>query len=231
MKNSIIFIFLFFFFGAAMAQPLNKSTANSMKKLGDELWEIGDYYNALDQYMESYKEERDDEVQYRIAACNYNIRSYKKAATRYKSVFKKDKEGKYEADRINYARSLKIIGEYDDAIEQYQLVLSGEDDIDKQVIIQNEITGTETANEALETLGLTVERLENNKINSKQSEYSPVYDTDGQSMYYASFAKNEAIVLDGSNEDDITMKIYKACLLYTSPSPRDRTRSRMPSSA
>ena len=24
---------------------------------------------------------------------------------------------------------------------------------------------------------------------------------------------------------------YKACLLYTSPSPRDRTRSRMPSSA
>ncbi|WDT36807.1 hypothetical protein PVA38_11275 [Streptococcus pneumoniae D39] len=26
-------------------------------------------------------------------------------------------------------------------------------------------------------------------------------------------------------------KIDKACLLYTSPSPRDRTRSRMPSSA
>ena len=25
--------------------------------------------------------------------------------------------------------------------------------------------------------------------------------------------------------------LYKACLLYTSPSPRDRTRSRMPSSA
>ena len=26
-------------------------------------------------------------------------------------------------------------------------------------------------------------------------------------------------------------QIYKICLLYTSPSPRDRTRSRMPSSA
>ena len=26
-------------------------------------------------------------------------------------------------------------------------------------------------------------------------------------------------------------RIYVACLLYTSPSPRDRTRSRMPSSA
>ena len=34
-------------------------------------------------------------------------------------------------------------------------------------------------------------------------------------------------------KDDIDLAIdaYKACLLYTSPSPRDRTRSRMPSSA
>ena len=30
---------------------------------------------------------------------------------------------------------------------------------------------------------------------------------------------------------DIAQKLSKACLLYTSPSPRDRTRSRMPSSA
>ena len=27
------------------------------------------------------------------------------------------------------------------------------------------------------------------------------------------------------------IKLFKPCLLYTSPSPRDRTRSRMPSSA
>ena len=31
--------------------------------------------------------------------------------------------------------------------------------------------------------------------------------------------------------DDSYLKEYDACLLYTSPSPRDRTRSRMPSSA
>ena len=29
----------------------------------------------------------------------------------------------------------------------------------------------------------------------------------------------------------LTLPLYEACLLYTSPSPRDRTRSRMPSSA
>ena len=30
---------------------------------------------------------------------------------------------------------------------------------------------------------------------------------------------------------DVIVGLYKGCLLYTSPSPRDRTRSRMPSSA
>ena len=31
--------------------------------------------------------------------------------------------------------------------------------------------------------------------------------------------------------DESTLELIKNCLLYTSPSPRDRTRSRMPSSA
>ena len=34
-----------------------------------------------------------------------------------------------------------------------------------------------------------------------------------------------------SVKDTLTPKMLKSCLLYTSPSPRDRTRSRMPSSA
>ena len=39
----------------------------------------------------------------------------------------------------------------------------------------------------------------------------------------------ETINFRGDNGDLING--YLACLLYTSPSPRDRTRSRMPSSA
>jgi len=37
--------------------------------------------------------------------------------------------------------------------------------------------------------------------------------------------------LDEKPVRDDKIAEYKACLLYTSPSPRDRTRSRMPSSA
>ena len=38
-------------------------------------------------------------------------------------------------------------------------------------------------------------------------------------------------MLDPATDDFRPEKLLKVCLLYTSPSPRDRTRSRMPSSA
>ena len=45
----------------------------------------------------------------------------------------------------------------------------------------------------------------------------------------------DAILQEWIDNDESAYKDYndalKACLLYTSPSPRDRTRSRMPSSA
>ena len=36
---------------------------------------------------------------------------------------------------------------------------------------------------------------------------------------------------DGPPDGGMLTPVYAPCLLYTSPSPRDRTRSRMPSSA
>ena len=44
----------------------------------------------------------------------------------------------------------------------------------------------------------------------------------------AFFSVGTAIVLLA---DNLLLKLLGSCLLYTSPSPRDRTRSRMPSSA
>ena len=41
----------------------------------------------------------------------------------------------------------------------------------------------------------------------------------------------QRIVLELKGELSLSDETYCACLLYTSPSPRDRTRSRMPSSA
>ena len=41
----------------------------------------------------------------------------------------------------------------------------------------------------------------------------------------------EAAACDTGAAVDVGIGLEQACLLYTSPSPRDRTRSRMPSSA
>jgi len=57
MKNLGILIFVFAFSLTGFAQPLNKSTSDSMRRLGEELYEMGDYYNALEQFQESYKED------------------------------------------------------------------------------------------------------------------------------------------------------------------------------
>ena len=43
-------------------------------------------------------------------------------------------------------------------------------------------------------------------------------------------ATQSGIIVPFPNTDDL-LYVFSVCLLYTSPSPRDRTRSRMPSSA
>ena len=45
------------------------------------------------------------------------------------------------------------------------------------------------------------------------------------------FAKTDVGIERAVNQDYVYTKLDNICLLYTSPSPRDRTRSRMPSSA
>ena len=58
-------------------------------------------------------------------------------------------------------------------------------------------------------------------------------DTTVPNKEFTSSLKIDVTTADTSFEDDnqaITIQ-YRFCLLYTSPSPRDRTRSRMPSSA
>ena len=43
--------------------------------------------------------------------------------------------------------------------------------------------------------------------------------------------KTSEVTISGRAEAGTTVELFRDCLLYTSPSPRDRTRSRMPSSA
>ena len=61
------------------------------------------------------------------------------------------------------------------------------------------------------------------KVEKINNRVSPIQD-DYIEKYFAEKELKLSATLDGR-------AAYKDCLLYTSPSPRDRTRSRMPSSA
>ena len=51
--------------------------------------------------------------------------------------------------------------------------------------------------------------------------------------YEEALAQLDQLMQDAENITDVDNKVllYNICLLYTSPSPRDRQKSRMPSSA
>jgi len=197
---------------ALQAQPINKSSTNQLMSFGTELYESGDYVNAIEKLKEYVKEERDDlDAQYMIADASFKIKDYKYASKRYALLIKKDKDqGTYNKDLYNYANSLKQLGEYEEAIPVYEKYIEFTEDERLKKLSEIELAGALEAVDMLETLGLTVQRLESSDINSKQSEYSPTYYKDGETVYFASFAENKLIVLDGTEDEDYHLKIYKS---------------------
>ena len=70
-------------------------------------------------------------------------------------------------------------------------------------------------------VGESVEKVSSNKSNV----------TNGDKSSLVSMDNTFKLDLAAANAAVKNMSVAQACLLYTSPSPRDRTRSRMPSSA
>ena len=88
-------------------------------------------------------------------------------------------------------------------------------------------TGAAAARELIEAEG--VEILVGNTSSAVALQVQQIADENGV-VYFA--APAAAPDITGANWNEHTFRVCRnACLLYTSPSPRDRTRSRMPSSA
>lgn len=193
------------------AQPLTKATKKSLVEAGDESLVLKDWYNALEKYKEAYEEEKTNELAYKIALCTYELRDYVKSERYFSRLLKKDRKEKlYTAQaRFPYARSLKMNEKYDESIEQFQLFISETANDTLKTLAQSEMLGAEMAKEMVETLGLTVAHGGKN-INSKTSEYAPTLDVDGKTMYYAALNAKDVIILNGDEEPDYHLKIYKS---------------------
>ncbi|MBR9921863.1 MAG: OmpA family protein [Bacteroidetes bacterium] len=205
MRNLLLVICALTFALSVSAQPLRESTYATKIRNAQESLEKLDYYNALDYYEQSYDERKDYDIAITIAKLHYQLRDYKKAASWYARVFRRDKKDEYASNRFEYARALKMNGEYDDAIEEFEKYIEWTTDDAMKELAQAEISGAEFAKVAEEVEGLTVTNV-GNKVNTRSSEYSPYLDPDGNTMYYAGANTDELIVMDG--EEMTYIKVY-----------------------
>lgn len=204
----ILFAITWLCASVAFAQPISKSSYETLIETAEAEMAKQEYYNALEKYEEAYEESEDKALRLTIAQLHFSLRDYRKAERWYKRVLSRDKKNEYAAERFTYGRILKMNEKYEDAIAELQKFIGFTDDETLKELAQAEITGAEMALEgAGSTQGVKIENL-GRKVNSSLSEYSPTFSRGGGEIYFAALEGKEVIVVDEKNTD-YHAKIYK----------------------
>ena len=195
---------------SALGQPLREPTYEMKLEKAYSLMKETDYYNALDMFAELYRESRDEALLYPIAKLNYKMRDYERAARYFERALDKD-EARSDLNAIlMYARSQRVNGELNQALDLYQEFL-GRNDIDSlDFLAQNDIVGMEASTKYERPKDLFATPLDK-EVNSGLTEASPAMASDGK-LYYSSFDKNGKITIDLKDDKaaDFHFKIYSA---------------------
>ena len=181
MKNILSLLILLFSLNFVIAQPLQKYEFTKNIEVGDEKFDEGDYYNALELYKESYKEKKPLSLALRIAEAYYMLKDYKHALRYLKNIAKKDKKGMYWDARLLYAKCMKRLDMYQEAYDMFREYAKKTDDPDgrKEAIL--EIKGLEMFNSLPDNLEMEFTPL-NRDIN--KALVSMVYKKERQMILY-----------------------------------------------
>jgi peptidoglycan-associated lipoprotein len=221
------FLFIFLFTSSSLwAQPHGKLKYETMIEQGDLALEQGDYYSALDWFDQAYKDQKTLDIAIVIARLNYELKNYKMAEKRYKNLVKRDKNNQLIPEKLDYANTLKALGKYDLAIEQYLHFLQLTEDDEKKQFVYKELLGIKLLDSLPNNIEASIKPL-SKEVNSKFSEYSPKEYVDG-TLYFSSFLRDDVLILDGE-EEDYHAKIYTSTMEtepdrkgnynYSDPSP------------
>lgn len=208
-------LFLLFLFAISAAfttleaQPITKSSYDKMIATAKECLEKKDYYNAIEWYEKAHEEQEERSLIPTIAEMHYKLRNYRQAERWYRTLLRRDPKDEYIEHRFNYARALKMNGKYQEAIDELQQFIPWTEDPVQKTLAQNELTGAEMAQELSSgAQGVTMEALGKN-INGGLSEYSPVFGSDGDELYFAKFDGDDVILI-GDDNTDYHAKIYRS---------------------
>lgn len=205
-RNIYLALFFTMVLGFAMeAQPVRSVPYHMMLETAETSLENRDYYNALEWYNKCYKESRDKDMAVIIAELHYALRDFKRSASWYKRVVERDRDSIYGEHRFMYGKSLKMIGDYQGAIDQFLIYDQETSNEERRLQTYAELKGIKMSGELDENIEVAV-NLADKKVNSAFTEFSPYLHPDG-TLYFASFQRKDPIVLDGK-EDDYHSKIY-----------------------
>jgi peptidoglycan-associated lipoprotein len=201
------------------AQPVRSVPYHMMLDAAEISLERNDYYNAVEWFDKCYKESRDKNIAIKLAELNYELRDYKRSAGWYKRILSRDRENLYGEYRFNYGKALKMMGDYQGAIDQFLIYDQETSNEEQRLQTYAELKGIKMSGELNENIEVAI-TLGDRKVNSAFTEFSPYLHPDGN-LYFSSFQRKDPIVLDGK-EEDYHSKIYytkKGDKGYEKPTP------------
>lgn len=190
----------------SFSQPIRGASYDRTLQVAREKWAEQDYVNALDHFEMAFEAKKDESLLPDMAELYLQIRDYSSASKTYAKILKKDKEKKWDHLRFNYAKALKMTGNYEEAIVEFQKFLAVVSSDTLRKFAENEITGAEFGKELADKEdAIELTRL-SAVINTPFSDYSPAFSREGN-LYISSFMAKDVIVLDSSAKD-FHAKIY-----------------------
>jgi hypothetical protein len=142
-----------------MAQPVKEVPPYMNIEVAEEHLAMKDYYRALEYYEIAYKQERSEELAYKIGMLHFKLRDYARAERWLSRVIENDKNGIYSDAVLTYARTLKMNSNYAEAIEAYNVYANMVQSEELLLVADVEVAGIQMAVKAEEPIELVVTNI------------------------------------------------------------------------
>lgn len=206
MYRILIIISLLTIYTFSNAQPIRGYRVKDRVEAAEKAIAEGNYYQALDQYEEAYKQQKDPEFAYKIALLNLTLRDYVKTETQLSRILATTVKGsKPPAEAYYYlGQALKMNGKTKEATDAFTQYIAEGKDQNLITLAQNELDGIK----AIPNLPLNKDISVVNAgtlINTPFTESNAVLHD--STLYLISFQRKTPIVLDGK-DNQYHAKIY-----------------------
>lgn len=216
LANFFLLFALLCFGHTAFAQPTNNNLTKEKKEnIADEELNQNNSQTALEWYMKAYESNnKDAAVIFKIASTHEILRDYKNASEWYKKLVDLNQIEDYPIARYQYANALKMNGNYDAAITEFETFSKNYSDNSPQsgyykTMARVQLDGAKMAKANPATDEELIIENAGDVINSPSTE-GGAFPVGREKIIYASLKTSEIIVLEEGETDYEHAKIYEA---------------------